>query len=136
MGKFSVGGLNAVTDDERASMFDGTNTSRTLVEPLTSYSVGRATREFANQSSLGFMATATNRRLTDDVSFLPSEAYTGGADWDWRLGKKGPYSLTGYWAASTVRGSAEAITGLQKSMVHAYQRPDAGHVDLDPTGPR
>ena len=51
--------------------YDGTNTSRTLVEPLTSYSVGRATREFANQSSLGFMATATNRRLTADVSFLP-----------------------------------------------------------------
>ncbi len=111
VGKFSVGGLTAVTNDERASMYDGTNTSRTLVEPLTGYSVGRATREFANQSSLGFMATATNRRLTADVSFLPSEAYTGGADWDWRMGKKGAYSLAGYWAASTVRGSAEAIDG-------------------------
>jgi hypothetical protein len=131
VGKFSVGALNAVTTDEQARVFDGASTSKMLVEPLTSYSVGRATREFANQSAVGFMVTATNRRLEDDVSFLPGDAYTGGADWDWRLGKKGAYSLTGNVAASTVRGSAEAIATLQTSMVHAYQRPDAGHVSLD-----
>jgi hypothetical protein len=131
IGKFSIGGLNAVTSEERGSLFDGTRTSRSVVEPLTSYSVGRARREFADQSSIGFMATATNRRLTSDVSFLPSDAYTGGTDWDWRLGKKGSYSVTGYWAASTVRGSAEAIDGLQTSMVHAFQRPDADHVAED-----
>jgi hypothetical protein len=131
VGKFSVGGLNAITSDERANVFDGASTSRALVEPLTSYSVGRATREFANQSSLGFMMTATNRRLSSELSFLPSDAYTGGTDWDWRLGRKGAYSLSGYVAASTVRGSTEAIAELQQSMVHAYQRPDAGHVTLD-----
>jgi hypothetical protein len=132
VGKFSVGGLSAVTSEERANVFDGSRTTSAAVEPLTSYSVGRATREFANQSSVGFMATATNRRLTSAVSFLPRAAYTGGMDWDWRLGK-GKYSVAGHTAGSTVRGSAEAIDLLQTSMVHAFQRPDAGHVAEDVT---
>ena len=131
VGSFSVGVLNAVTREEHGVAFDGVFSTPSVVEPTTSYTVGRATREFANQSSLGFMMTGTNRRLTDDVRFLPGQAYTGGADWDWRLGKQ--YSLTGYWAGSTVRGDPEAIGLLQTSTVHSYQRPDADHVDLDLT---
>ena len=131
VGRFSVGALNAVTSEERAGVFDGVRTGSSVVEPLTSYSVGRARREFANQSSVGFMATATNRRLTGEVSFLPRDAFTGGVDWDWRLGRKGQFSLAGFWAGSAVRGSAEAIDEIQTSMVHAYQRPDAGHVAED-----
>jgi hypothetical protein len=131
IGSFSVGALNAVTREEHGFASDGAIRTSSVVEPTTSYSVARATREFANQSSLGFMATATNRRLTDEVRFLPGQAYTGGADWDWRLGKK--YSLAGYWAGSTVRGDTEAISQLQTSNVHSYQRPDAGHVELDTT---
>ena len=56
---------------------------------------------------------------------------TGGVDYDWRLGKR--FSLQGHWAGSSVRGSAEAITDLQENNVHSFQRPDADHVDLDPT---
>ncbi len=131
VGSFSVGALNAVTREERGYAYDGFVRTSSVVEPTTSYTVGRATREFANQSSIGFMATATNRRLTDDVRFLPGQAYTGGADWDWRIGKQD--SLTGYWAGSTVRGDQEAIGLLQASNVHSYQRPDATHVELDLT---
>ncbi|RPJ75172.1 MAG: hydrolase, partial [Acidobacteria bacterium] len=131
VGAFSVGALTALTSEEFASVYAGGVTTRTVAEPLTGYSVARATREFANQSSLGFMATSTNRHLTEGTGFLPGHAYTGGTDWDWRLGKR--YSLSGYWAGSVVRGSEEAITGLQQSAVHAYQRPDADHVELDPT---
>ena len=63
--------------------------------------------------------------------FLPSTATTGGVNWDWRL-KDPRYSVTGYWAGSTVRGSAEAIDALQQSPVHYFQRPDAGYLDYDP----
>ena len=35
---------------------------RQAVEPSTSYTVGRVRREFANQSSIGVMLTATNRK--------------------------------------------------------------------------
>ena len=101
-GAFSLGALNAVTADEDAIIADGVVRTRQTVEPLTSYTVVRAKREFANQSSLGFMTTATNRRLDGPTQFLPGNAFTGGVDWDWRLTPK--YSITGYAVGSSVRG--------------------------------
>lgn len=131
IGHFSVGALNAVTSAEYATI--STNGARTSspVEPATSYSVARAVREFSDRSHLGFMATSTNRRLPDELTFLPSNAFTGGTDFDWRLG--GKYSLSGYLAASRVSGNAEAISNIQRSTVHSYQRPDATSFSFDPT---
>ena len=129
-GPFSIGVMNAVTADEDAVIASGTLRTRQTVEPLTSYSLARGRREFANQSALGFMMTATNRGLDDATRFLAGQAYTGGIDWDWRLKKR--YAIQGYWAGSSIRGTPEAITGLQQSNVHSFQRPDAGHVELDP----
>jgi hypothetical protein len=137
VGRFSIGALNAVTTREHAHLASGGGLpeSTTPVEPLTSYSVMRANREFSNQSRLGFMFTSTNRALTDELRFLPDTAITGGVDGDWRL-RHGRYSLTGYWAGSTVRGDAGAIDRLQRSTVHSFQRPDAGHVTYDPARTR
>ncbi len=133
-GAFSIGILNAVTAREEAQVIErpGSPIARTGVEPATSYTIGRASREFANSSRLGFMVTSTNRRLTDELAFVPNTAVTGGVDADWRLGK-GTYSVTGFWSGSTVRGSADAIDRLQRSTVHSFQRPDADHVVYDPT---
>ena len=133
-GPFSIGVLNAVTAHEDARIIEtpGGPVSRTGVEPASSFTVGRASREFANSSRLGFMLTSTNRRLTDELAFVPSSAVTGGADADWRLGR-GAYSLTGYWSGSTVRGTADAIDRIQRSTVHSFQRPDTDHLDYDPT---
>ena len=131
IGAFSVGALNALTADEDAIIANGSARTRQTVEPMTSYTVIRAKREFANQSSLGFMTTSTNRRLDGPTRFLPGNAFTGGLDWDWRLTPR--YSIGGYAVGSSVRGDAEAIADLQESNVHSFQRPDAGHVDLDVT---
>jgi hypothetical protein len=133
IGKFTVGALNAITAREDAEIAAGPDLgrSRSPVEPATSYSVGRVSREFADNSRLSFLMTSTNRRLTDELRFLPSSAVTGGVDGDWRLGSR--YSLTGFWAGSSVRGSADAIDRLQRSNVHSFQRPDAGHLTYDPT---
>ena len=130
-GGFSMGLLNAVTADEDALIVVGAGRTRQTVEPLSSYTVGRARREFGDQSALGLMMTATNRNLDDWTRFLPGQAYTGGVDWDWRLGKR--YALQGYVAGSSIHGDAEAIAALQESNVHSFQRPDAGHVELDPS---
>jgi hypothetical protein len=130
IGKFSIGALTAMTQEERADVAIGPLRRQEIVEPLTFYAVSRARREFADQSSLGFMLTTTNREVPSDVSFLPKNAVTGGVDYDWRIGRR--YNLTGYWAGSTVHGSTEAITDLQENNVHSYQRPDAEHVKLDP----
>ena len=95
VGAFSVGALNAVTAGRERGRSPTARCARAqTVEPLTNYSVVRARREFANQSSLGFMTTATNRNLDDATRFLPGQAYTGGVDWDWRLAKR--YAIQGY----------------------------------------
>ncbi|MGE3277517.1 MAG: DUF5916 domain-containing protein [Vicinamibacterales bacterium] len=130
VGKFSVGALTAAVSEESATVASGSLRRSEVVEPLTGYSVLRARREFANQSNLGVMFTSTNRRLTDAVDFLASNAWTGGVDYDLRLKQK--FSLSGYWAGSRIVGSADAIERLQENAVHAFQRPDADHVELDP----
>jgi hypothetical protein len=130
VGQFSVGVLTAATEEETANVASALARRAEVVEPATLYSVSRARREFADQSTLGFMLTTTNRRLRDSVSFLPASAVTGGVDYDWRVGRL--FSVNGYWAGSTVRGNANAIAQLQRSNVHSFQRPDAGHVEFDP----
>lgn len=132
VGAFSVGALNALTAEESAPVALGTQRWSETVEPLTNYALAQAKREWSNRSSLGFMLTNTTRRLNDQVGFLPSGATTGGAGWDWRM-PDARFAITGYWAGSHVRGSAEAIDALQTNSVHNYQRPDADHVDYDPT---
>ncbi len=133
VGTFRVGALNALTSEEQAVIADGAFRSTSAVEPFTSFSVVRAKREFTDQSSLGFMLTSTNRNLGaagGPLHALPGVAVTGGTDWDWRLAKK--YSLTGYWAGSTLHGDADAIATIQENTVHSFQRPDAGHIEYDP----
>ena len=129
VGRFSVGAISAYTQQEHATISSGLDHRQQVVEPFSAYQVVRARREFANRSTLGFMATATNRRLDQAVSFLPDAAYTAGVDYDWRV--RPDYSLSGYWAGSHVRGTTDAITRLQGNAVHQYQRVDAGHVAVD-----
>ena len=130
VGAFSVGTLAAATQEETARVASSLGRRDVIVEPGTFYSVSRARREFADQSSLGFMLTTTNRRIVESVSFLPGSAVTGGIDYDWRLGRR--WSLNGYWTGSSVRGTPDAIGLLQHSNVHSFQRPDAEHVEVDP----
>ena len=128
--KFSVGVLAAATQEESAEIAFGSARRSEVVEPGTFYSVSRARREFSDQSSLGFILTTTHRNVVDGVEFLPDSAITGGVDYDWRIGKR--WGVHGYWAGSSVNGSAEAIEQLQRNNVHSFQRPDANHVELDP----
>jgi hypothetical protein len=132
VGKFSVGGLSAVTASEYAHTagFDGIDRRESMVEPLTTYSVARARREYANQSALGFMFTSTNRQNDETFSILTDNAFTGGVDYDWRPSQK--YSVNGYLAGSYLEGTPESITRLQKNTVHSYQRPDSAYTELDP----
>lgn len=132
LGGFSLGALTAVTAREDAEIA-GVNSvgHRThTVEPLTGYTVLRARKEFQNQSSIGFMTTSTNRQVEPSVSFLADNAFAGGLDYDWRLSRM--YSVSGYWAGSVIKGNTESITRLQEGTVHAFQRPDADYIDLDP----
>ena len=133
-GPFAIGVLNAITGPEFGTMASGAHfvRSRSPVEPTTSYSVARLSREFANKSRVSGMITSTNRRLNDELQFLADHAVTGAVDADLRMSSD-RYSLSGFWAGSSVHGSALAIDRLQRNNVHSFQRPDADHLDYDPT---
>jgi len=134
LGQFSIGALQAVTTQEHARIASGPDLaiSRTAVEPLSNYALGRVSREFKNNSRLSFVVTDTYRRLSPELTFLPRHAMTGGVDADWRL-KEGKYSITGYWAGSHVAGETQAIDRLQRNNVHSFQRPDSENLTYDPT---
>ena len=129
-GPFSVGTLVAVTQEERARLAFGDTRWQEPVEPQTFYTVSRVRREFPDQSSFGAILTSANRGRTDTLAFLPDSAVTAGGDYDWRLGRR--WNLTGTWEGTRVTGSRAAITALQQSNVHSYQRPDADYVEFDP----
>lgn len=135
VGNYAIGALTAVTAPEyaRLATADGTPAGRTPVEPTTSYSIVRVSREFANQSRISILGTSTKRHLGDELAFLPSAAFSGGVDADLRFGPSGNYSLTPYWIGSHVRGRAEAIDRLQRNNVHSFQRPNASHLVYDPS---
>jgi hypothetical protein len=131
VGRYSIGVLQAFTQEEVARVLDGSNLSRQQVEPPTSYTVGRVRREFANQSSVGLMLTATKRSAGSPTTPLPDTALTSGVDWDLRF--KTRYALTGYWAGSRVSGTPDAIDRVQENSRHYFQRPDLTSATLDVT---
>ncbi len=130
VGAVSVGALSAVTQQERATIASGLTRRQQVVEPLTSFNIVRARREFADNSNLGVMFTSTLRQLTPDTRFLAQRSFSGGVDYDWRFWRR--YSLQGFVAGSHVGGDSAAITRLQDNAVHYFQRPDADYVDRDP----
>jgi len=131
VGRYSIGVMHAVTQEEFADVSAAGVRSAQVVEPSTSYSVARVKREFANQSYVGVITTATNRRLADTLSFLPSAAYVGGADFDWRVRRL--YSLNGFFEGSRVNGAPVAIEALQQNNRHLFQRPGLTSERLDAT---
>ncbi len=134
-GGWTVGALTAVTAETEARVAspDGV-IHREPVEPLTHYGVGRLGRDFNDgRSAVRGIFTGTNRRLNDDrLEFLPSAAYSGGVDARHRF-TGGRYQVSGWLLGSHVQGSEQAITRLQHSPTRLWQRPDAEHVQLDPT---
>jgi hypothetical protein len=108
-----------------AAVTDRTEAGGTTIEPRTTYVMARSARELRQgESMLGVIASVVDRALTDAESpFLRRAAYSAGVDGRHRFGGA-RYELTGSFAATSVRGSASAITRTQESSVHQYQRPD------------
>ena len=134
---WSVGLLDAVTGEENARL-DGDPgvPSRVPVEPMTNYTVARVMRDFnEGRTVLGGIGTAMHRRLNGVASFsdLRSAAYTGGVDLRHRFGTGGQYQLNTYVLGSHVQGSATSIDETQRSSARYFQRPDASHLDYDPS---
>ena len=131
-GGWSVGVLDALTAAEHGRFVDGDASGRQQVEPMTNYFVGRTTKEIGDGSRIGMMVTSVNRRLPEELQSLRESALTVGLDGYTSFAKK---SWVFEWAGagSRVGGSEEAILRTQLSPARQYDRPDAGHVEVDPT---
>ena len=137
-GPWTIGLLDAVTDEETARVDSATGTRiETPVEPRTNYLAARGRRDFRQgQSVAGAMVTHTVRDLGDDLgvfdTFLTSNALFGGVDFEHSWANR-QWTVSGFSAMSRVAGDERAIAGLQRSSIRYYQRPDADHVELDTT---
>ena len=138
VGRFSVGVLNATTQPEhgRYRAFDGAGApvadGRAPVEPLTNYLVGRV-RGTVGGAVVGGLLTSVVRDTGDPAldALVPTTATVAGADVERSLGAS--WLVSGQLAGSLVTGSTEAVLGLQRAFPRLYQRPDADHLDVDPT---
>jgi hypothetical protein len=131
-GGWSIGALTATTAPTHARyvLGDGTR-DEAMVEPLTNYAVARLLRDYdQGRGSVGAIATATNRQLDGEMTYLRSAAYTGGMNAYRRLGD---FEVRGWVVGSHVRGDTAAIAQTQRSAARYYQRPDADYVTYDPT---
>jgi hypothetical protein len=136
VGDWSVGLMEAATHQEKGRYVgaDGLRHSA-VVEPFSNYLVGRARRDFREGSStVGGILTAVNRDLNDPAldGTLHSSAYVLGMDFN-HMWNNREWFLTGTMAGSRVQGSEEALLLTQRSSARYWQRPDAGHVELDPS---
>lgn len=136
VGAWTVGLLNAVTAEEKASVIDASNVETTTpVEPLTNYFAGRIRRDYRGGNTIvGIGGTAVNRDLSDDVfkNLLRSSADVGSLDFEHRWADR-QWSLTGAFSKSLIQGSRTVIRNAQQSSARYYQRPDADYLSVDTT---
>jgi hypothetical protein len=132
-GGWAVGTLAALTAAEQARFVGpGGNVDRAVMEPLTSYTVTRITRESeGGRAAYGGVLTTTHRRL-EGGSLLPATAYVAGADGRLRFGRSAGWDLRGSIVASHLRGDSAAIDRIRRNAVHRHQRPDAHHIGYAP----
>lgn len=130
---WTIGILDALTDREKAWYSTGPVVGTETVEPMTNYLVARATKEYGKDSRAGFMFTSTNRRLSDNLeSALRENSYFAGVDGHTLFNDK-TWIFEWLAGSSLVDGSQDAIAATQRNGARYYQRPDAGHVEYDPT---
>ncbi len=132
----SIGALAAVTGSEHGNgQFSGSVTDDFLVEPRSEFGAASVVKDFrGGASQVGVLGTVMRRDLPTDGSFdwLPSSSFNGGVRFNHQFAGRA-WAVFGYLAGSHVRGDQAAITRIQRSSIHYFQRPDATRFALDPT---
>jgi hypothetical protein len=133
---FNIGAVTALTQREDAEIDQAGERSRVEVEPLTSYGVVRGLKEFSQgQQGLGFIATSVVRDLDRGglADRLARNAFALAFDGWTFLDRDRGWVVSGWAGGTVVNGTATAMTRLQRSSLHYYQRPDIDYVHVDET---
>lgn len=130
----SVGALYASASEEVGTIFEDGEYRSEIAEPQTQYLVTRVSQELdEGGTAIGGIVTGTFRELAEeDPTLLTEKAITGGLDLSHRWWDRTHY-INASVVGSHVTGSEEAVEELQRSYLHNYIRPDADHLDFDPT---
>jgi hypothetical protein len=134
----SAGVLAALTrEEEGMASFTGPAGTRPMrsfrVEPRTRFGVGRLQQDFnGGASTIGAIATVLSRDLPGDGSFdfLPRTALSAAIDFEHQWSDR-TWAVFGYVSTSHVRGDSTAMTRIQRSSNHFFQRPDARRLAVD-----
>jgi hypothetical protein len=121
-----------MTAKEYATITSENASTKEAVEPFTNYFIGRLKQDFNKGSTtIGGIATSTIRSIQDEqLEFLPEKSLVGGVDFEhnW-LNRKYFINTKGFY--SKIDGSETAISKLQRSPQHLYQREDAEHLEYN-----
>jgi Domain of unknown function (DUF5916) len=134
----SIGALTALTGRERVRTFDTLSSTfdETLVAPLAFYGIGTIRQEVGrNRSIIGASFTAVERDVDPGsplADLVARHAYTGLIDGRLRWAG-GRYDISAFVGYSHISGDSGAILRQQQSPRRYYQRPDADHVEVDPS---
>jgi Domain of unknown function (DUF5916)/Carbohydrate family 9 binding domain-like len=134
----SIGLLTALTQAEtgREYIQSINKIKKFKAEPSGLYSVVRARQDFRHGASqLGGIITGTHQNLPGDGSldFINANAYSYGLDFSHNWGglNSRDWGIEGHVAGSSINGHPEALTEVQSSSNHYFQRPDAIGYSLD-----
>jgi hypothetical protein len=126
----SIGILESITEREKATIDYGGQKRKEVVEPLTSYFVGRLQKDInGGNTIIGGIITGVNREngLND---ILHRNAYSGGFDF-LHYWKNRTWYIRGNVIFSHVQGSKEAILHTQTAFEHLFQREGATELSVD-----
>jgi hypothetical protein len=134
-GGWSLGALSAVTAEEMARVQgeDGERFDH-VIEPLAHYGVLRLRKDAnAGRTNVGLAFTSVHRRLDGTgLDWLHDDAYAGGLQLDHRFAGD-DWALGARLLASRVHGAPAALDLTQRASRRYFQRPDADHLDYDPS---
>ncbi len=125
---WSIGVLESLTNDTKATIDSAGTRSKQTIEPLTNYFNTRIQKDInKGKTIVGGMVTATNRFIKDSsLTYLPAAAYTAGIDFQ-TFWKDKTYRVSAKAIASSLSGSTDAITWEQESSRRYYQKPETGY---------
>lgn len=129
----SLGIVNSMTAREYATISSEDGKTKEAVEPFTNYFIGRLKQDWnKGNTTLGGIATSTFRNIKDEqLDFLADKSFVGGFDFEhnWKNRK---YFINTKSFYLKIDGSEAAISRLQRSSQHLFQREDAEHLQYNP----
>ncbi len=130
----SIGMIDALTANTRATVAGNNGERKESVEPLTNYALLRLQKDLNKGNTIiGGVVTNTGRRLDElSADHLHKMATTAGIDFKQYFRDRN-YLLSAVAYMSNVRGSTAAIAKTQRSSARYFHRSDAIHLNYDTT---